>query len=191
MVIIITISCSNTLKEIEQLSDTEIPNTYGQNIDFTYSDSAKMRFRLIAPELIDKYQEKVHVIREFPKGVEVFSFDENENQNTKIVADYAIQFVDSNLWKIEKNVIATTADSQALYTQEAYWDANKKRFYTDSAFKFDNKGNIINGVGFESDDRFEKIIMRKTYGVVYIDASYTKSDSLSLSDSIKNVNNEK
>ena len=65
---------------------------------------------------------------EFPTKIEVILFDENKNQ-TKIIADYAISYSNSDLIDLRGNVIVSThlMDTCLLYTSPSPRDLSSSR----------------------------------------------------------------
>ena len=66
----------------------------------------------------------------------------------------AIYYNKIELWKLNNNVKAVNLSGEEFYTNELYWDQKKEKVYSDSAIKIIQKDKIIEGVGFESNQKF-------------------------------------
>jgi len=154
------------LNEIKELSNVETPDVEIDNLNFYYSDSAYVRFRMIAPKVIIKSKDKVELIREFPESITLYSFNKKGEKTTELVADFAIHYIDSNLWLAKENVICLTNKGLKLTTEKVYWDMEKKNFYTDVPLMIVDKKNIIYGQGLLADENFNYIRIQKSTGKI-------------------------
>ena len=58
---------------------------------------------------------------EFPERIEVILFDKNNNQ-TKIISDYAISYSNTDLIDLRGNVVVSTNLQDTLITDQLYYD---------------------------------------------------------------------
>ena len=104
---------------------------------------------------------------EFPTNIEVILFDDNNNQ-TKIVADYAISYSESDLIDLRGNVIVSTHLMDTLITEQLYYDRGEEWLFTNFDFTYLSSDKDIFGKGFDSDKSFEKIQFLSVNGFVSI-----------------------
>ena len=104
---------------------------------------------------------------EFPTNIEVILFDDNNNQ-TKIVADYAISYSESDLIDLRGNVIVSTHLMDTLITEQLYYDRGEEWLFTNFDFTYLSLDKDIFGKGFDSDKSFEKIQFLSVNGFVSI-----------------------
>ena len=72
---IMLLACKNDIKEVNALAEREKrPDMTGENLELVYSDSARIKYRVLAPEYIKVNREK-EKYEEFPKGIHVLSYD--------------------------------------------------------------------------------------------------------------------
>ena len=102
---------------------------------------------------------------EFPNFLEVILFDKNKNQ-TKITADYAISYSNSDLIDLRGNVIISTHLLDTLFTEQLYYDRSQQWLFTNFDFKYVSTDKDIYGRGFDSDKTFEKIKFLEVKGYV-------------------------
>lgn len=164
--VMLLFSCkANTKEEIEEyIEGEEIPSMSANTYTMLYSDSALVRFRLNAPEVLS-FQEYL----EFPKGVHVEKIDVDSLVSTQLTADYARHMEKESLWVAKGNVVAINADGDSLKTEELFWDEKKGRIYSEKHVQIVRLDQIIYGIGFESDQAMENWEIEKPTGVVYLD----------------------
>ena len=72
---VMLLSCKNDVQEVNALADDEVrPEMVGYNLELIYSDSARIKYKVITPEYIKTAKGK-EKYEEFPKGIYVISYD--------------------------------------------------------------------------------------------------------------------
>lgn len=105
---------------------------------------------------------------EFPQDLEVILYDEN-NKETKIIADHAISYSDSDLIDLRGNVIVSTHLFDTLLTDQLYYDRGEEWLFTNYTFRYISTDKDIFGKGFDSDKSFDKIKFLKINGSVALE----------------------
>ena len=166
-------SCESNYKNVKKLSvSDEAPIAEGKNINFKYTDSGKIVTNLLAEKLLD-YSNLNFPYKEFPKGIEVHFWDEDNKEST-VTADYAIQFDESGLIELRRNVVLITSDSVTLKANQLYWDQKKKWIFTNEPYQIKFKdGSYNDGARFDSNQDFTFFLSRKNTGVQLIDKTVT------------------
>ena len=166
-------SCEGNYKNIQKLNLTDgAPIAEGINIDLKYTDSGKVVTNLKAPLLHD-YSNLAFPYQEFPEGVEVYFWDENNNKST-VNSDYAIRFEQTNIVDLRKNVVLVTSDSTILNAEQLYWDQKNQWVFTDQPYQIKfNDGSYNDGARFDSNEDFTHFLSRKNQGVQIIDQKNT------------------
>ena len=96
---IMLLACKNDIKEVNALAEREKrPDMTGENLELVYSDSARIKYRVLAPEYIKVNREK-EKYEEFPKGIHVLSYDPAGKMIGSIKAKYAKKLEDEMLWE--------------------------------------------------------------------------------------------
>jgi LPS export ABC transporter protein LptC len=123
-------SCENDLKVVQTFSDPEkVPDISMINFESLYSDSAKVKGKLTAPEL-DRYDSERKKYSEFPKGLHVYFYNDSLKVNAEIVAKYAINYDKTAIWEARNDVVVTNTKGERLNTEQLFWDQNRKIIYT-------------------------------------------------------------
>ena len=176
LVLAITLfACESNYQNVKKLSLSDgAPIAEGKGINFKYTDSGKLVTNLLAEKLLD-YSNLEFPYKEFPDGIEVHFWDEAGKKNT-VTADYAIQFDQTGLVDLRKNVVVVTADSVVLKANQLYWDQKNKWVFTDQPYQIKFKDGSYNdgAVGFDSSEDFTTFLSRKNQGVQLVDKTKTE-----------------
>lgn len=149
---IMLLSCKNDVREVRELvANEEKPEMKGYNLVMIYSDSAKIKYKVITPEYLKMNQES-EKYEEFPKGIYVISYDNNGGMMGSIKSKYAKKLEDEMLWEARNEVVIVNAEGKKLETELLFWDMKKEIIYSDRYVKLTSDGQIIEGNdGFKSD----------------------------------------
>lgn len=164
-------SCANKIEKIKELaSSDQLPGMEAKQFEMIQSDSAIVRFKLIAPKMIRYDQEKDPFI-EFPEGIEIEKFDAKMRIVSRITADYARYLDNDERWLAKNNVVAVNEEGDSLKTEELIWEEKKGKIFSDQFVKIIRKDQIINGIGFESDQDLMNWEIKKPTGTFYLDVA--------------------
>lgn len=168
--------CTANYKDIKKMgvSDAE-PIAEGIDINSKYTDSGRLLTNLITEKLMD-YSNFSFPYKEFPNGIEVHYWDE-DNKESIITADYAIQYDKTNIVDLRKNVHLITSDSLELRSDQLYWDQANEWVFTDQPYKIKFRdGSYNDGARFDSNQDFTVFLSRKNSGVQLIDKKETDGE---------------
>ena len=162
-------SCvKNDLKQVEELSKAkEVPVEVSTGIEVVYTDSARLKAKLKAPEM-RRYLSEEDPKLEMPKGVFVEFFDKSGNVNSRLRGDYGIRFLNKNLTKVTGDVEVVNLQGDTMNTEELWWDENTEKVYSQQQVKVKSKDEIIISQGFESDVTFTKYTFYKIKGIIAV-----------------------
>jgi LPS export ABC transporter protein LptC len=171
-VVLLLSSCENDLKAIQKISAQEVskPVNTTTGLDVIFSDSAKVKFRLTAPLMLE-YIEKSY--REMPKGLKVISYDAKKQQSSQIVAEYGIMRDKENTIELRRNVVASNAKGETFKSDELIWDKTKKEFFSNKPVDvtFAN-GTHLQGTNFRSDENMQHWTMGNTNGQIPVNQNF-------------------
>jgi LPS export ABC transporter protein LptC len=161
-------SCKNNFEQLKQLNQFDaLPVGEADTIRVVYTDSAQTVAILKAPKNID-FTNQPFPYSEFPIGVEVIFFDEN-NMETFVKADYGILYNRTNLVDLKGNVQITTPDGADLRTSQLYWDIDREWVFTEENFTFRNKDYDIAAKVLDASRSFNKITTGPLIGSVAVE----------------------
>lgn len=162
-------SCQNRLNQVRSWDKDELAaQTSGEGINLFYTDSGNVKANLRSPYMLD-FSNQEFPYREFPKGLEVEFFDENNKKNT-VIADYGIVYQETGLVDLQGNVEIVTSDSTVLHAKQLYWDQKQQWVFSDIDYSIKMKSGALNdGEGFDANENFNKFNSRSNTGIQYID----------------------
>lgn len=129
------------------------------NVTVTYSDSAKVKAVMTAPEMRVSHDSTDN--SEFQKGVEIIFYDENLRETQRIKSNYALLRQSEQLTEFRDNVVITKADGSVIKTEELFYDEKNQRYYNTVPIIFffsDERGNQA-ATSFSADANFTRIDM--------------------------------
>lgn len=172
---IMLLACKNDIKEVNALAERERrPDMAGENLELIYSDSARIKYRVLAPEYIKVNGEK-EKYEEFPKGIHVISYDPAGKMIGSIKAKYAKKLEDEMLWEARNEVVIINAEGKKLETELLYWDMKKELIYSDRYVKLSAGGQIIEGNnGFHSDQNLNHPVFENISGSIEVEKQQRK-----------------
>ena len=172
---IMLLACKNDIKEVNALAEREKrPDMTGENLELIYSDSARIKYRVLAPEYIKVNREK-EKYEEFPKGIHVLSYDPAGKMIGSIKAKYAKKLEDEMLWEARNEVVIINAEGKKLETELLYWDRKKELIYSDRYVKLSADGQIIEGNnGFHSDQNLNHPVFENISGSIEVEKQQRK-----------------
>ncbi len=165
----ILFSCENNIKEVQDfLADKNLPIGVAKNVNLIHTDSGRIKTRLVTPLLHDYANRQMHPYQEFPKGIQITTFEEN-GDSTTLTSDYARTFGKTAISEVRGNVVVINhKDKSRLYTEQLYWDQNTHYIYTDDDFTLYKNKDTVKGRGFESREDLTKWSARNISGTVYV-----------------------
>ena len=169
-------SCENDVKQVQDLTRVdEFPVELQQDVRLIYTEVANAKLELKAPE-IAKYVHEEEPYVEYPKGVEVFFYDEDGKVNSELKANYAIQHPKRNTIEARDDVVATNEKGERLNTEQLIWDQKKKIIYSDVFVRITTENQVIMGEGFEADQNFSTYKISKPRGTIDLQDEESTSD---------------
>lgn len=160
-------ACENDIEQVNLItSKKKIPSESGKNVLIVYSDSARIKMKLNAAQLDHYDGDNAYV--EFPKGVNVFFYNDQNKLESNLKANYAIRYEKSNMMEAKNNVIVINNKGEKLNTEHLFWDEKKEQIYSDVFVKITTKTEIIMGEGLESNQDFSKYKFKKIKGTINV-----------------------
>ena len=164
-------SCENSLNDIEKIASKEEdkPISKSTGVEVIYSDSAKVKIRLLTPLMVELDQDKKSY-REMPKGVKMTFYEDDLTIKGTLTSDYAIEKEKENLIEFRKNVVVTNAQGQTFKSDELIYDETKKTYHTDKPVEINlGNGDVMNGVGATSNASMYPWVMQRSTGIFHVD----------------------
>jgi LPS export ABC transporter protein LptC len=158
-------ACENDLKKVQELAANQLNMNVDtiHGVDVIFSDSAKVKFRLTSPLLLQYNGKKPHKL--MPKTIQLLVY-ENMVQTGVITADTGIMDDITNNIQFRKNVVAKNDRGDVFKSDELIWDKTTKTIHSTKLVHITSAdGNVMNGTSFESDDKLHHWTAQQSYGL--------------------------
>jgi LPS export ABC transporter protein LptC len=173
----ILFSCKNDLQEVKQITfDSELPALKVIDMHTEITDSGKVRI-LMDANIMQRFENEEEVYDEYPEGIFV-QFIENGEVVSRIKSEYAVFYVEDELWEAKRNVVAENlVKEEKLNTEHLNWDMKKEIIYSEKFVRITTQDEVFFGTGFESDQDFNSWVINNPVGEVTIkDEEYAEED---------------
>lgn len=142
------------------------PSIEMDSITLFFTDSSKVKIKLkAAKQLILENDD-----REFPDGVYIEFFDENEKVSSVLFADRGYYIKRENHYKAVGNVILYNVETKdELSTEELIWEPDKETVHTDKFVTIKSDDEIHTGEGLTADQDFGSYTILNPSGTLSID----------------------
>ena len=155
-IIAMLFACKNKMSDVAAINfNDSLPDISGKNIEFTFSDSAKVQVRLAGPVMYAYEGEDPYMV--FPEGFIVEFYDSLLNITTTIKGEYGIHYREKRLMEARNNVIVTNYETgERLDTEELIWDQKQELIFSNKFVKITSEDGVIYGDGLEAEQDFSK-----------------------------------
>jgi len=164
-------ACENSLNDIQKIASKEEdkPISTSKGVDVIYSDSAKVKARLLTPLMIEM-DDPNKGYQEMPKGVKIIFYDDFMKQKGTITSDYAIRLQKENTITFRRNVVATNAQGETFKSEELVYDQTRKKIYTQKPVTINmGNGTVMQGIGATSNESLYPWTIEQSTGTFPVD----------------------
>jgi lipopolysaccharide export system protein LptC len=182
----IVVSCGDGLAEADTIDLSKTPVQTLENMFTVQTKNGKVEMRIEAP-LMETYENDTLKTDMFPKGLSVYSYNDEGLLESLVFSDNASHKVDKkgfsdDVWSAFGNVmIHNVLNRETIETDTIYWDQTKKEIYTDCYVKLYSPDGFMQGYGMRADDHARNAILHKpfnSYGVTAQDSTLVVIDSV-------------
>ncbi len=129
-----------------------MPSMTTHNISTLISDSGVTQYKIVAPVWY-VYDEVDTPYWSFPKGLYLQKYDPKFKVIATVAADSAYFYTAKKLWRLEGNVEMTKEPKELFLSPRLFWDQRRQQLYSDTFIHIENATHVLEGSGFESNDR--------------------------------------
>lgn len=171
-------ACTNDLKKIQEISAKEVnsPADTTKGVDIIYSDSAKVKCRILAPLMLEYQTKDNKPYKVMPKGVKIILFDQNDTahkSNGTIVADTAYYYEVTKIIHFRKNVVANSTRGDIFKSDELNWDMTNHTITSGKPVDITMaNGNVGHGTSMQTNEKFNPFTLQNQTGLIYIDKKF-------------------
>ena len=145
-----------------------VPTMTTTDVQTVISDSGLTRYRIVSP-LWNMFEEAKQPHWTFPKGITCEELDNNYNPVSTIKCDSAYFDKLSSLWTLTGNVSINNANGDIVLTDELMWNQHEHRLFSNAFIHIEKQGRIIEGYGYESNERLTTYQLRQVEAIFPID----------------------
>ena len=107
----------NEISKVNAISDKEPPAEIATDVEWMYSDSARIKAKLNTPKMI-RYVNAIDPTIVMPNGLKVLFYDKNMNVNSTLTARYGIRYVRKNITIVRGDVVIVNIQGDTINTEE-------------------------------------------------------------------------
>lgn len=147
-------ACTEGIDDIRTIPDIiNYPAMTVTNAELFHSQYGKVKLKVSAKTIeVYSYLEDPKI--EFPEGILVEFFDDNQNITSYLTADKATYFENKSRWEALGNVEAKNVEGTVFNTEYIEWDEKEEIIKSDRFIKVTEKDAIIVGRGFRAKQDF-------------------------------------
>ena len=174
------ISCDQKLKNIDSGQLKEAPAQVVENMNASQTKNGQKEIRMFAPlmERYDKNSEGV-AYEDFPKGFNVYGYNEEGFLETQISSDKARHTTTGNdgaeKWAAYGNVVIINhIKRETITTDTVYWDRQNQLIWTDCYVRMVSPQGLMQGYGLKSDEMARNAQLLRpfnSFGIVIEDST--------------------
>jgi hypothetical protein len=140
------LSCENDLEKIRTITSLEeFPDASGQKYEILYSDSMRVRVRILAPE-IQRFASPETPTTRFPRGMTAYFYNDSLEIMSVISAKDVVYFENDHLWEAKHNVEARNLENgNQINSEHMFWDERKKEIYSHTNSRIVNEDGTFYG----------------------------------------------
>lgn len=158
-------ACGDEKPTLDIVIDPEnTPTMLTHEVSTLISDSGITRYHLTSPVWF-VFGEAREPRWKFPQGVFLEKFDNDLRQEATVEADSATYFERKKIWRLDGNVRIKNLQNEKFLTQQLFWDQRQQKIYSDSFIHIERADRVIEGFGFESDDRLNVYEVKQVSGI--------------------------
>ncbi len=148
----------------------KVPTMTSRDVETVISDSGHTRYRIVT-KLWNMYEEAALPHWTFPEGVTCEELDNRFNMVSSIKCDSAYFDKNKALWTLTGNVRITNVTGDIVLTDQLMWDQQAHKLFSDAFIHIEKQGRIIEGYGYESNERLTTYQLRQVEAIFPIDES--------------------
>jgi LPS export ABC transporter protein LptC len=163
-VICVIFACKNETKTMDEaVSEEDVSVEIGNDVEILYSDSARVRVKINAPELRNRV-DREYPRQEFMKGIRVEFLDENLATTSVLTSKTATREELKKRITARDSVVLLSKNQERLETSELIWNEELELLSTDKFVKITKPGEVIFGYGIDANQDFSHWTIRVPTG---------------------------
>jgi hypothetical protein len=167
-IVLMGVGCDEAAKQTVETNDEKIISRTVRNMEVLWSENGS-KIRLMSAPIMEEHSFAPDPFEEFMQGIEVVGYDSLGKPSSLVISDYALHWIEHDLWELNGNVLVEGEEGQRLYTQQLRWDRKIKKIYSNVDSKVEDGGDVLYGVGFDAADDFSRWTFNGVTGTVGVE----------------------
>jgi LPS export ABC transporter protein LptC len=151
-----------------RLKQESIPVEKGHGITVTYTDSAKLKARVMA-QTIQRFEQEGNSRLEMPDGVKAYFYNDRGERSSTLTSKYGVRYPDKGRTIVKDSVVVVNREGDTLRTERMVWNERKDFIRSRSDVTVKTPQEIIYAEGFRSNPSFTEYEFYKITGTVTLD----------------------
>jgi len=163
-------ACQNKRSDIMALAVPKVsPTQQGKGITMIYSDSARLKMVMKAPQMLTYDKNVKEPFTLLPSGLTMDFYTREEKLEATLSANYGIHYPQRKRMEVKYNVVVVNKNGETLNTEHLIWDEVTKKIHSDAFVKITTAKEIIMGNGFESNEDLTQYQIKDVTGTIQLD----------------------
>ena len=145
------------------------PTQQGKGITMIYSDSARLKMVMKAPQMLTYDKNVKEPFTLLPAGLTMGFYTKEEKLEATLSANYGIHYPQRKRMEVKYNVVVVNKNGETLNTEHLIWDEVTKKIHSDAFVKITTAKEIIMGNGFESNEDLTQYVIKDVTGTIQLD----------------------
>ncbi|MDQ3142153.1 MAG: LPS export ABC transporter periplasmic protein LptC [Bacteroidota bacterium] len=146
-----------------------------KNVVIYFSDSGKIQIKITAPKMI-RHTDDADLKEEFPDGFLAYFYDANQLLLNTMASKYAIRVNSEQKTYMRDSVVFHSPNQETIRTSELIWDERNGRLYTDKYVRIIRNKEMVQGYGFETDERFRSGTIKAVDAIIPSEKLFSEED---------------
>lgn len=142
----------------------DVPTMTTRDVQTLISDSGVVRYRITTP-LWYVYDDVDEPCWKFPHGLELEKYNDLFQRDATVRADSATYIKNRQLWRLDGRVSISNTVGERFLTEQLFWDQRAHKLYSDSFIHIERSDRMLEGYGFDSDERLSRYTIRRVSGI--------------------------
>ena len=164
--ILVAVGCKEEVKDVvkKEIDPETTPTVLTRDVKTLISDSGITKYRITSP-IWYIFERAARPNWKFPRGLLLEQFNDSFRVVASVKCDSATYFKSDQLWRLDGHVTILNEKKEVILTQQLFWDQRKKEVRSDSFIHIERAEQIIEGVGFKSNERMTIYELDKPMGI--------------------------
>ena len=167
LALVVALSACREEKKIDiasTLNPRKMATMTTKNVSTLISDSGVVQYKIVSP-LWTVYDEVDTPYWNFPQGLYLQKYDPYFHVIATVAADSAKYFKNQKLWCLRGRVEMTKAPKDLFQSERLFWDQRQGKIYSDTFIHIETETHVLEGIGFESNDKLTSYRVLKPQGI--------------------------